>query len=147
MSKSDVTNVASLDELNDAMKDYGLQSLAVVRDFASQVNTAKESVKQYRGYLENRISRAREGLEYCRYIQSVSKPEFRPSCRWEANWLEKTKADLEHYQNLLAQLDRAYDNFMNRYNSFSNYVDGQLQSSISTLNNEIAELRQYMDNR
>ena len=146
MSRSNITNVAPLDALSDALKDYGAQSLAVVRDFASQIRMKKEAVQHYRGYLQNRINSAREGLGYCRYIQSISDPQFRPSCGWEERWLEKTVSDLEHYQNLLAQLDRAYEYFESRFNSYSNYVEGQLQSSIGKLNNEISEAKKYMNN-
>lgn len=146
MSRSNITNVATLDALSDAMKDYGAQSLAVVRDFASQLRMKKESLKHYRNYLENRINSAREELSYCHYIQSISEPQFRPSCRWEADRLERTQSDLVQYKHLMAQLDRAYEYFENKLNTYSNYVEGQLQSSIGKLNNEISEAKKYMNN-
>ena len=147
MSRSDITNVASLESLDIAMKDYGMQSLAVVRDFASMLNDKISNVNNYKGYLERRVQNAQEELGYCRYIQSIVPPEYRPSCRYEAGWLETTRADLERYRNLLSQLNMAYDNFMNKYNSYSNYIDGQFQSSINALQSDIAEINKYLNNQ
>lgn len=147
MSRSDITNVAPLESLNDALKDYGMQSLAVVRDFASILINKISNVSGYRGYLEQQVRIAEQYYESCLNYQAVAPPEYRPSCNWQASLYNNASSNLEQYQRLLSDLNRAYDSFMNRYSSYSNYVDGQLQSSINSLQCDIVEIKKYMNNQ